>query len=127
MRCSNCGKDIPNAAKICEFCEAGVEPEPSAEEKQMVQEMLEQMGPEALEALQNAFNCSETAEEFANLIMIGECPKCGSEDTDHCGHDPEIDSILVGRCLDCGQLWCTECGRLLKKENPSCECWAENE
>ena len=52
---------------------------------------------------------------------------CRSENTGDCEHDPEINDILVGRCFDCGQLWCTECDRLLKKDCPSCECWEEDE
>lgn len=127
MQCSNCGKEIPDAAQICEFCEASVQPEPSEEEKQAVREMLEQMGPEVQEALRNEFRRSKTAEEFANRIMVGECPQCGSEDTDHCEHDPEINQILVGRCYDCGRLWCTECSRLLNPDAPFCGCWAEDE
>ncbi len=127
MRCWNCGMDIPDAAKICKFCEAAVEAEPTAEEMEVVQEMLGQMSPEVLEALRKQFHRSETAEEFVDRIMVGECPKCGSEDTGHCKHDPEINEILVGRCFDCGHLWCTECGRRLEKDPPSCECWAEDE
>lgn len=41
------GEEIPDAAQICKFCEASVQPEPSEEEKQAVREMLEQMGPDA--------------------------------------------------------------------------------
>ena len=95
-----------------------VQPEPSEEEKQAVRELLEQMDPEAREALQNEFRLGKTAEEFANRIMVGECPKCRSEDTDHCEHDPEINEILVCRCYDCGRLWRTECGCLLNTEAP---------
>jgi len=127
MKCMNCGKDIPDAAKICEFCEATVQAEPSAEEVQAVWEMLEQMDPEAMAVLQDEIDRSKTAEEFVNRIMVGECPQCGSEDTGHCEDDPEINEIVVGRCLDCGQLWCTICDRLLKKDRPVCECWEEDE
>jgi hypothetical protein len=33
MRCWNCGKKIPEKAKVCRFCEAAVEDEPTEEEK----------------------------------------------------------------------------------------------
>ena len=125
MQCLNCGKEIPDTAKACEFCEASVEPEPTAEEIQVAQQMLKQMGPEAREALWREVRRSRTAEEFADRIMVGECAKCGSENTSHCEHDPEINEILVGRCFDCGQLWCTECGRLLEEDRPVCSCWME--
>ena len=29
MRCWNCGKKIPDKAKVCRFCEAAVEEEPT--------------------------------------------------------------------------------------------------
>jgi hypothetical protein len=45
VRCWNCGKDVPDAAKTCKFCEAAVEAEPTAEEMEVVQEMLQQMDP----------------------------------------------------------------------------------
>jgi hypothetical protein len=127
VQCWNCGKDIPEAAKICKFCEAPAQAEPTAEEMQAVQEMLERMDPEAQAALRNVFHRSKTAEEFVNRIMVGECPKCGSEDTGCCEDDPEINEILVGRCYECGQLWCTECERLLEKDSFQCECWDEDD
>jgi hypothetical protein len=127
VRCWNCGKDIPDGAKACKFCEAPVQPEPSAEEMDFAQEMLGQMSPEVVEAFRSEFDRSETAEEFVNRIMVGECPKCGSENTGDCEHDPEIDNVLVGRCFDCGHLWCTECGRRLEQSSPECECWEEDD
>ena len=123
MRCWNCGKKIPDTAKVCRFCEAAVEDEPMESEKDLVRDLLGTMPPEALDELRTAFGKSETAEEFVNSIFVGGCPKCGSEDTGDCDADPEIEELLVGRCYDCGQLWCTECRRLLDCKAPSCECW----
>ena len=77
--------------------------------------------------LSAAFENSETANDFADHIFVGDCPKCGSEHTGNCDADPEIEELLVGRCYQCGQLWCTECGRLLDRNSPSCECWEEDE
>ncbi len=125
MQCLNCGKTIPDTAKICRFCEAPVEEGPTREEEQAIRKMLKEMPPEALDELRAAFKGSGTAEEFANRLMIGPCPKCGSLETGDCEDDPEIGEILVGRCYKCGQLWCTECGRLLDRKAPSCKCWAE--
>ena len=125
MRCWNCGKKIPDTAKVCRFCEAAVQDEPTEAEKDLVRDLLGTMPPEALDELRTAFGNSETAEEFVNSIFVGDCPKCGSEDTGDCDADPEIEELLVGRCYDCGQLWCTECRRLLEQNSPSCECWKE--
>jgi hypothetical protein len=125
MQCLNCGKSIPDTAKICQFCEAPVAEAPTKEEEQVVREVLGQMPPEALEELRAAFMESSTGEEFVNQLMTGSCPKCGSSNTGDCDDDPEIREILLGRCYDCGQLWCTECGQLLNA--PFCKCWAGDE
>ena len=54
MRCLNCGKKIPDKAKVCHFCEAAVEAEPTEEEKEAVRGLLDQMPPEVLEELHAA-------------------------------------------------------------------------
>ena len=126
MRCFNCGKKIPDSAKVCQYCEALVEDAPGEEEQEAVREILQQMPRGVLEELQAAAAESDSAEEFVNRIMVGECPKCGSAETGHCENDPEIGELLVGRCYECGQLWCTECGRLLDRASPTCKCWDED-
>jgi len=125
MRCLNCHKEIPDTAKVCQYCEAIVEPEPPPEAMRAMREFISQMPPGMVDALREEFERSGTAEEFTNRIMVGECPKCGSEQTGDCENDPEIDNILVGRCYACGQLWCTECGELLDQRSPACACWDE--
>jgi transcription elongation factor Elf1 len=85
------------------------------------------MPPEALDELRTAFSNSETAEDFVDRIFVGDCPKCGSEETGNCDADPEIEELLVGRCYRCGQLWYTECGGLLERDSPSCACWEQDE
>jgi hypothetical protein len=127
MHCWNCGKKISDKAKVCQFCETPVQAEPTADEEEAVWELLQQMAPKAMEELQAAFADSSTAEEFVNRIMVGPCPKCDSTETGHCENDPEIGELLVGRCFRCGQLWCTECGQLLKPDAPLCECWSEDD
>lgn len=127
MRCWNCGKRIPDKAKVCGFCEAAVQEEPTQEEQERVSNLLSEMPADVLDELRAAFQHSDTAEEFADSILVGNCPKCGSEETGNCEADPEIGELLVGRCYRCGQLWCTECRRLLEGNSPSCECWDEDE
>jgi hypothetical protein len=127
MRCLNCGKKIPRTAQVCQYCERVVEPEPTDEEKEAVLELLGQMPAEALEELGAVLDESATANEFVDRIFVGDCPKCGSRDTGNCENDPEIENLLVGRCFQCAQLWCTECLQLLERDSPSCQCWAEEE
>jgi hypothetical protein len=127
MKCWNCQREIPETAKICVHCEEPVMPEPSAEEMEAARELLEQLPPEAVAELHEAIMSSSTANEFADRILVGDCPKCNSSKTGDCEDDPEIAELLVGRCYDCGQLWCTECCRLLDTAAPVCECWDEEE
>jgi hypothetical protein len=131
MQCWSCGKEVPESAKLCQFCEAEIEPEPTEQELRFVGDMLSRMPAEALEQLQAAFQQSKDGVDFVNRIMVGDCPNCGSSNTDDCDGDPEIDDICVGRCFDCGQLWCCDCGRLLTHKQPHCpaceEEWDESE
>lgn len=127
MRCWNCGGDMPKKAKICPNCESPAMPPPSDEEMAMAATLLEQMSPEALAQLQQTFMESDTADDFVNRIFVGSCPKCDSENTDNCENDPDINDLLVGRCFDCGQLWCTECEKLLKPGATVCDCLEDEE
>jgi hypothetical protein len=127
MRCLNCNRNMPESAKACPHCEAPVMPEPTFEEMEAARSLLEQLPPEAAAELHQAFLESETADEFVDRIMVGNCPKCDSTNTSHCENDPEIGELLVGRCYECGQLWCTECSRLLEAKSPVCECWTDDE
>jgi hypothetical protein len=122
MRCLNCNRELPETAKICAHCEAPVMEEPTAEEMEAARALLEQLTPEAAAELQQVFLDSDTADEFVDRIFVGNCPKCDSENTGNCENDPEIDNLLVGRCYDCGQLFCTECCRLLDAKASVCDC-----
>ena len=123
MRCWNCGRAVPKKARVCGHCEADLTEAPSADAVAAVMELLEQMPPEVLAELGEAMSQSPSAMEFANRIMVGSCPSCGSERTGDCDADPEINEILAGRCYECGHLWCTECGNALTRERLYCDCW----
>jgi hypothetical protein len=127
MRCWNCNRDIPPTAKACVHCEAPVMEEPTAEEMEAACALLEQMPPEVAAEFQQLFLESDTAEEFADRIMVGNCPACDSHNTGNCANDPDIGELLVGRCFNCGQLWCTECCRLLEPQAAVCPCWEEDD
>lgn len=127
MKCWSCLKEIPDKAEFCPHCEAEVTEEPSAEEQAAVADMLELMSPELLSALGDAFDKSATGEDFVNRIMVGDCPQCGSSKTGDCENDPEIDDPCIGRCFECGQLWCLDCGEFFP-DTPSsaqhdCPAW----
>ncbi|MBI3410099.1 MAG: zinc ribbon domain-containing protein [Planctomycetes bacterium] len=125
MRCINCNRELPENAKVCGHCEAPVMPAPGEGEMQFVAEFLKQMPPDVAADFRQTLESSETADELINRIFVGNCPKCDSENTGDCEHDPDIVNLLVGRCYDCGQLWCTECEKLLDRTAPECPCWDE--
>lgn len=128
MKCWNCGKRIPDTAKACQYCEALVEEEPSPEEAAAVLELLERMDPEVISDMRRVFEESKDGEDFANRILVGPCPRCGSSDTGDCDADPEINDIRVGRCFECGQLWCCVCDQLFAKDQLHCrDCPAEED
>ena len=110
MKCWSCAKDISDDAKFCPHCEAQAEPEPTEEEKAVVAEILGTFSPELMGEIQQAFKASGSGEEFVNRIMVGDCPQCGSASTGDCENDPELEDPCIGRCFDCGQLWCLDCG-----------------
>jgi hypothetical protein len=127
MRCWNCGRKVTKKAKVCGHCEADLTEQPTAEEESAVMELLEQMPADVLAELGHAMSASTTAEEFANRILVGSCPSCDSEQTGDCDADPEINELLVGRCYECGHLWCTECGKALTRDKVYCDCWDEED
>ena len=88
-------------------------------------DLLERLPPDVLAEMHQLVLDSNTADEFVERVFVGDCPKCGSTDTGDCEDDPEINELLVGRCYECGQLWCTECLRLLSPQVALCPCWDE--
>ena len=85
---------------------------------------------------------------FVSSVMVGNCPKCGSDNTHDCtaleevparevggfkfpkmteGHDCpvalRIDDPCVGHCDSCGYIWCLECENELSEDNPICGHW----
>lgn len=63
---------------------------------------------ELFDSLLHWLKKANSAEEFAGLIMVGNCPECGSEKTRD-GEGSPIDDITIGLCLKCGYVWCLEC------------------
>jgi len=66
--------------------------------------------PEEIQnSLKQAFEESQNLEQFISKEMIGECPKCGSENTIDCENIQGIEDNTICLCKDCGYLWCI-CG-----------------
>jgi len=83
--------------------------EPPPDEVAAFMEMIRQSNPEILDAMKAMAENYSDPDEFANAIMVGPCPQCESGATEDCECDPVIDDPCVGRCLDCRQLFCTDC------------------
>ena len=62
-------------------------------------------------------------DEFERAVMVGPCPRCGSENTSDCDNPLElIRDPTVACCLDCGTYWCLECGYVFEKMEKGMEC-----
>ena len=128
MNCWSCQKEIPDKAEFCPHCEAKVMAEPSAEEIAAAASALEAMSPELLSELRNTLDKSTSGEDFVNRIMVSDCPRCGRSNTRDCEDDPDIDDPCVGRCFDCGQLWCLDCSEFFKDAQSidhDCPAWQD--
>ena len=125
MICWNCGKEVPKGAKSCKHCESKIEDLPDISPAELgpmlaaaglTEDMLKEMRELAGEA--------KSADEFANMMFVGDCPKCGSKNVGNCEETRGIEDVTVGRCFDCGLMWCAECGYQLKKGETGCPHWA---
>ncbi len=128
MNCWRCQKEIPINAEFCPHCEAEVTAEPSAEEQAAAASVLGAMSPDLLNEMRDAFDKSASGEDFVNRIMVGDCPHCSCSKTGDCENDPEIDDPCVGRCFECGQLWCLDCGEFFKDAQSidhDCPAWED--
>lgn len=117
MKCRNCHKEIPDGAKSCLYCETKQDPQHL--ESEVVEEMLETIDTvepglvDQLKAMAENFN---TAENFANAIFSGDCPACGSQNTETCDEVRGIENPMVGRCIKCSTLFCTDCGQVFEND-----------
>jgi hypothetical protein len=87
-------------------------------------EMWDSLPNDIQETLKKAVEESSAVseEQFIAEIMIGECPNCSSNQTKDCEKVGGIEDFSVGLCMNCGYLWCSECGRPLNK-NTKCKHW----
>ena len=74
MNCWNCGATVPDGVRACLRCEAMMKPEPTGEEKGAMLEMLGSLDEDAQDALREALEQSETAEEFVTSIREDTAP-----------------------------------------------------
>ena len=124
MICWNCGKEVPKGAKSCKFCESKIDDLPAMSPDELGQLLAASgMDEDTMEGMRRLVDEVGSAEEFANAIFVGDCPKCGSRNVGNCEETRGIENVTVGRCFDCGLFWCTECGYELKKDDTNCPHW----
>ena len=146
MQCWNCKQTIADGAAACVVCEARQADDPaaeiaaiqrqlaksdlSAEERagleselqefeKMLQSTLDSIDEPVRQELQDLARDSKTAEDFAAAILIGDCPSCGSAETQDCENVIGIADSSVGRCRKCGVLFCPECGVVFVNDKPT--------
>ncbi len=61
-------------------------------------------------------------EEFFNMVMVGDCPSCGSSGTVQCDEVDEEGDPTIGLCKSCGYTWCLECGMAVAADE-TCGHW----
>ena len=59
MQCFNCRRNIPDNARVCQFCEAPIEPEPTQEEFEAARELIAQLPPEDARAFMEDLGLAE--------------------------------------------------------------------
>jgi hypothetical protein len=115
MNCQNCDKEIPDGAASCLYCEAKQTPLDPAMMKAAI-ELLQSMSPEVREILRKSIEATDTADELVSLIFCPACPTCSSGKVETCDEIIGIENPMVGRCMECCALFCTECEQLFADE-----------
>ena len=122
MNCWNCGYPIETGSKVCRRCESD-QTEHEDIDPEALQDAaanLESIAPGTLESLRELASKHDTTEDLVNAVFVGECPQCNSTKVGDCDDDPDYSNPFLGRCFNCGNVWCTECGYTLKKDEKQC-------
>lgn len=84
-------------------------------------EILEGLPEEVKDYLRQVADRSASEEEFLRNIFVGDCPHCGSKNTNDCSDLYVVEDPTLGLCGDCGHLWCLECGGKIRGDISSPE------
>jgi len=87
--------------------------------EKMLLATLDSLDEPARQELQDLVNNSKTAEDVVAAIFIGDCPSCGSAETQDCENVAGIEDPTVGRCRKCGVVFCSECGVVFVNDKPT--------
>ncbi len=136
MRCPRCKRELTGAEEIAHNClHCG------RKLRDLTEEEAAQMGNSLKEVLAHIKSSdptgnamSQLAESllkhkddpagFADAVMVGACPACGSEVVSDCKSEKKYNNdTTIGQCFNCGQVWCLECLSLFKKGQNVCGHW----
>ncbi len=84
--------------------------------------ILEGLPQDVIEYVRMVAEKSQSKEDFLRMIFVGDCPKCNSRNSVQCDEVIGIDNPTLGLCVDCGFVWCLECGAQLDPDH-----WPEKE
>ena len=65
---------------------------------------------------------AKNEEQFLAEVMAQNCPRCNRNQIKDCRKVEGINDITVGLCMQCGHLWCLECGGALLGDS-TCGHW----
>lgn len=116
MWCLKCMRELRGDEERCPDCGEKVDLELIKEAMAEAGKVLDQLDPDIQAELEALAQDSETADEFANAILIGDCANCGSSNLTSCEQDPDINNPCIAHCFDCGKYFCTECRELLEPD-----------
>ena len=109
MICSICKQEVSSEARFCPYCDSSLADEAAVEEAASALEML-LMVTRQLE--------DEICAAFGENALVGDCPECGSSETGRYENVFQEDASL-GRCFECDQVWCLDCGELIEESEAS--------
>ena len=99
----------------------GKKTKPTKGTKQL-ESLWETMPEEARGELTRLAQEADSEDQFVRAILVGDCPRCASDETAMPkGPDGEED-LTVGVCKVCGYVWCLECEHELTP-GTSCGHW----
>ena len=138
------GEDFPNG-EDCPFCPYWKGKQGSAATQELptndaasdnpmegiMERMSSMFGEDGMAELEQLAEECGDADEFANLLLVGECPQCSGQSTTDCEEDPELQDPTIGHCNDCDFRWCLDCGDPFSSKSDAaahdCEVWNEFE
>ncbi len=79
-----------------------------------LRDLLASLPQDVIDYVKMVAERSQSQEDFLRLIFVGDCPRCNSSNSVQCDNVTGIENPTLGLCVDCGFVWCLECGGQLE-------------